>query len=124
MLVGERTGSPTAQVVEALYGVPTILPGGALLVAGIGVLRGGRVLAHRWALFVTGAWVPVALVPGLTAGFTAGRAVIGAWMLLLGRLFLRAARRATGRQARASHSRAAATSAATPTVSVGSTTGA
>jgi hypothetical protein len=86
-VAGAAMTDPSAVLVSALYGIPTLLIGAGLLVGGIGIVRarlwdGWR----RWVPLVTGAYVFVVLLPGLMAPFWAGRVVIGVWMLLFAAL--------------------------------------
>lgn len=88
---GEATDSSRAELVNALYGVPTILIGVGLLVAGIALLgsKAASVDTAPWVplvLTILGAWVFVALLPGLMVSHVLGRLAIGGWMLLFAAL--------------------------------------
>ena len=90
--VAEPADSPRAQTIEALYGPPTVAIGVALVVAGIGALRGGSVPGPRWLLLVVGGYVGAVLLPALAGPFDLARIAIGVWMLLFAWLFLAPAR--------------------------------
>lgn len=80
---GLRVDDPQAQLVGALYGVPTVLSGVGLVVAGIGLGRAGVWTGWwRWLVLATGLYVFVVLLPGIVAPFAVGRIVIGVWMLM------------------------------------------
>ena len=77
------TVSSEADLVNSLYGVPTILCGVGLLIGGIGFARAsGFVGWRRWLPLVLGAYVFVPLFPAIFAPFVWGRIAIGMWMLL------------------------------------------
>lgn len=95
-----RVAGPVSRSVRAalnglLYGVPTILIGLGMLVAGVGIVRAGPWTGwRRWTTLVTGAFV-VVVVLLITSTFTASQVVLGVWMLLfagVGLTLLRAPR--------------------------------
>lgn len=90
--VGEPADSPLAGTIESLYGIPTIALGLALVVAGVGALRGGVLPGPRWLLLATGLFVFVVLIPALMGPFELARIAIGVWMLLFAWLFTAPAR--------------------------------
>jgi hypothetical protein len=65
------------------YGTLSLLLGVALILLGIAAVR-ARVFSGwaRWATLATGVYVFVPMLPGLAAGFVAGRVVLGVWLLL------------------------------------------
>ncbi len=69
-------------LVGALYGIPTVLLGVALVVAGVGALR-TRLFdgVARWLLLALGVYVFVVLLPGLFGPMVAGRFAIAVWLL-------------------------------------------
>ena len=84
-------GDPRAELVDSLYGIPTVITGVTLVVAGVSLARsralpGGR----RWIVLVTGLYVFVALLPAVFGPDAAGRVAIGVWMLLFAALGLAA----------------------------------
>lgn len=88
---GEATGSSRAELVNGLYGVPTILTGVGLLAGGIALLRSNAASPDTapWVpLVVTflGAWVFVPLLPAIMGPHVLGRLAIGGWMLLFAAL--------------------------------------
>ena len=90
------TETTLGTTINSLYGIPVLMTGVGLAVAGVVLLRRdavGRPLA--WTLIALGAFVFVGLGPALaTDSFVAGRLAIAAWMLLfalLGWLMQRAA---------------------------------
>lgn len=81
------TDSSLATLVNNLYGLPVMLIGAGLLVAGIALLRQGPAgwVGARWMpalVLVLGIYVFVPLTPAIMGSFTAGRLGIGGWMLL------------------------------------------
>jgi hypothetical protein len=82
-LAGFRHPTGTTDVVEAGYGVATILIGGGLVAAGIAAIR-----AHVWSglrrfkPLACGAAVFLIVLPGIFGPFLAGRIVLTVWMLL------------------------------------------
>jgi hypothetical protein len=91
---GELVDGGWAQVVSALYAVPTILTGIGLVAAGVGIAR-ARALPGwgRWITLVVGIYVFAVLIPGIAGPFVAGRIVIGVWTLLFSALAWAAVRR-------------------------------
>jgi hypothetical protein len=80
---GAGVDDPRAQLVSSLYGIPTVITGVALVVAGIGIARSGVLTGwRRWIVLITGAFVFVGLIPALMGSDLAGRVGIGVWMLL------------------------------------------
>jgi hypothetical protein len=78
---------PRAELVSSLYGIPTVIIGLGLVVAGLAIARAGVVPGwRRWIALVTGAFVFVGLIPALTVSDLAGRIGIGVWMVLLAAL--------------------------------------
>ncbi|QJY49323.1 hypothetical protein [Pseudonocardia broussonetiae] len=77
---GSSVSDPQAELVNSLYGIPTILTGLGLLVGGFGLARG----ALRWVTVGLGAYVFVVLLPAIVAPYAAGRVAIGVWLLLFG----------------------------------------
>ena len=74
---------PQAQLVSSLYGIPTVVTGVALVLAGIAIARSGVLPGwRRWIVLATGAFVFVALIPALVGSDLLGRIGIGVWMLL------------------------------------------
>lgn len=90
------TADPRAASVGVLYAVPTLLIGAGMLAGGIGIVRAGLWTGwRRWTALAVGAYVFVALIPGLAGPFAAGRIALAVWMLLftaLGLTLLRAPR--------------------------------
>ncbi len=101
----EATDSSRAELVNALYGVPTMLTGVGLLIGGIALLR-SKEASHDTApwvpLVVTllGAWVFVPLLPAIMGPHVLGRLAIGGWMLLFAALGLGLAHPRTARVGR------------------------
>jgi hypothetical protein len=74
--------SPSANLIESLYGIPSVLIGLSLIAAGIAVIRAGRWHGWRRALpLLLGVYVFVPLTPALFASYEAARLAIGGWML-------------------------------------------
>lgn len=74
--------SPQANVIESLYGIPSILIGLTLIAAGTAVIRARRWHGWRRALpLLLGVYVFVPLTPALFAPHVAARLAIGGWML-------------------------------------------
>ncbi len=71
-----------SEVVGSLYGVPMLMLGIGLLVAGIGAIR-GRVFdgAAGWLVLTLGVYVFVVLIPAVFGPLVAGRIAIGVWLL-------------------------------------------
>jgi hypothetical protein len=71
-------GSPDANAVDNAYGIPMVLIGIGLVLAGIKpVLSSGR-----WMPLVLGVYVFVPLFPAVFGPMVLGRLAIGVWMLL------------------------------------------
>jgi hypothetical protein len=76
--------STLGTTIDSLYGVPVLLAGGGMLVAGIVLLR-RDVLDRRlsWTLAALGGFVFVGLTPAIsTDSFVGGRVAIMGWMAL------------------------------------------
>jgi hypothetical protein len=76
--------SSLGTTINSLYGIPVVLAGGGLLVAGIVLLR-RNVLDRRlsWTLTAIGGFVFVGLAPAIsTDSFVGGRLAIMGWMAL------------------------------------------
>lgn len=80
-------GSAEAASVDSAYGVPMILNGVGLLLAGIGVVR-SRVAhgAWRWLVLAMGVYVFVVLFPAVFGPLVVGRLAIAVWMLMFSAL--------------------------------------
>ena len=78
----EPSDSPWAITVGSLYGVPMLLIGVGLVIAGLVIAR-RRMLTGwaRWITLVTGGYVFVILFPAVFGPYVAGRLAIGCWML-------------------------------------------
>ena len=69
-------------VVGGLYGVPMVLLGLGMVVAGAGALRAGLFEgADRWLPLALGVYVFVVLFPAVFGPMVAGRIAIGVWLL-------------------------------------------
>lgn len=70
-------------VLDALYGVSTLVIGMGLVGAGVAVLRARVWIGwRRWVPLLTGAYVFVPMMPLMFAGFLGARLAITGWMLL------------------------------------------
>jgi len=82
--------SSRATLVSSLYGIPTILIGAGLIVAGVTAMRAEPALRRDpWLpglVLATGVYVFVALTPSLMGSFVAARLGIIGWMLLFAAL--------------------------------------
>lgn len=80
---GSTYPGPGTDVLDALYGVSSIMIGVGLLAAGRAVLR-ARVWSgrSRWLPLATGAYVFVPMFPAMFGGFLGARLAITGWMLL------------------------------------------
>lgn len=79
--------SPPTDLLDAFFGIASMLIGLGLVMAGVPVVRAKT--WHGWQRFTPlacGAAVFVILMPALFGGFLAGRLAIGFWMLLFGGL--------------------------------------
>jgi hypothetical protein len=76
--------STTATTVSSVYGLPTVLAGAGLAVAGIvGLRHPGTLPVPGWIVLALGLTVFVVLTPALASGgFVAGRLAIMVWMAL------------------------------------------
>lgn len=74
--------SPLSNLIERLYGIPSVLIGLSLIATGIAVIRSGRWRGWRRGLpLALGVYVFVPLTPALFASYVAARLAIGGWML-------------------------------------------
>ena len=93
------TASPEADLVNSLYGIPTIVCGIGLVLGGIGFARSSGMAGwQRWLPLALGIYVFVPLLPAVFAPYVWGRIAISVWMLLfvaLGWLLIRPIRGAT-----------------------------
>jgi len=89
--------SPRTDVLDALYGVSSVLIGIGMVVAGVAVLRAGRWTGWRGGLVLAiGVYVFVPMMPALLGPFALARLAITGWMLLfaaLGWVLLRSGER-------------------------------
>lgn len=83
----DLAGSPQADLVDNSYGVPTILMGIGLIVAGVGLAR-ERVLTGwgRWITLAVGVYLIFPLLPAVFGPLVLGRIAIGVWLLLFAAL--------------------------------------
>ncbi len=94
--ISARNGAMNSGIgaaVNAAYGLPMVLLGVGLTVAGVGAAR-VRLFdsAGRWLLLALGVYVFVVLFPAVFGPIVAGRIAIGVWMLMfagLGLLLMR-----------------------------------
>jgi hypothetical protein len=83
------TDDPFPAWFGVLYGIPTVLIGLGLLVAGAGIGRAGCWTGwRRWITLALGAYVAVVLIPLIDTTFAIGQLVLGGWMLLFAGLGL------------------------------------
>lgn len=81
--------SHLGSLLGGLYGLPMLLIGVGLTVAGATLLRSGALRAIAWFLALLGVWLFVVMTPALASGsFVAGRIAIGSWLLLFAGLGL------------------------------------
>lgn len=81
------SGEPLYDLVQSLFGIPTMLTGIGLMLGGVGVLRAGTWKgAKRFLPLILGVYVFVALTPAILGPHIAGRLGIGIWVLLFGYL--------------------------------------
>ena len=77
------TSSAQADLINSLYGIPTIICGVGLLVGGIGFAKASRLTGwQRWLPLILGIYVFVPLMPAIFAPYVWGRIAISVWMLL------------------------------------------
>jgi hypothetical protein len=77
------TASPEADLVNNLYGIPTIICGIGLLIGGVGFVQASRLSGwRRWLPLILGIYVFVPLMPAIFAPYVWGRIAISVWMLL------------------------------------------
>jgi hypothetical protein len=70
---------PGVGYIVAAYGVASIAVGAGLTLAGVAVARAGRWTGwRRWTPLACGAGVFVVVMPGVAAGFLAGRLALAA----------------------------------------------
>jgi hypothetical protein len=82
-----RVGTPAADAVDNSYGIPMILIGLGLVMAGIGLAR-RHVLPGwgRWVPLALGVYVFVPMFPAVFGPMVLGRIAIGVWMLMFAAL--------------------------------------
>lgn len=95
--VGWDEGSAGASLLDAGYGVASLLLGVGLVVAGSSLARGRQLPGRlgRWIVLVCGVYVFVPLLPALFAPMVVGRVAIAVWQLLfaaIGLVVVRAVR--------------------------------
>jgi hypothetical protein len=74
--------SARTDMIGSLYGIATFLIGGALVMAGMAIIRAGRWQGWRRVLpLILGVFVFVPLTPALFASYVLARLAIGGWML-------------------------------------------
>jgi len=74
-------------VLEAMYGIFSMLLGAALIAEGIAVARAGAWRGwRRWVPLALGVWVFMPMTPALALSFTGARYAIAGWMLLFAAL--------------------------------------
>ena len=77
------TASAEADLINSLYGIPTIVCGVGLLVGGIGFAKSSGLTGwRRWLPLILGIYVFVPLLPAVFAPYVWGRIAISVWMLL------------------------------------------
>lgn len=81
------TVSEQADLVNSLYGIPTLLTGIGMVMGGIGFARASGLTGwRRWLPLVIGVYVFVPLFPAIFAPYAFGRIAIAGWNLLFGAL--------------------------------------
>jgi len=79
--------SSEADLVNSLYGIPTIATGVGMVIGGIAFARSSGLTGwRRWLPLSLGLYVFVPLLPAIFAPFNVGRLAIGGWMLLFAAL--------------------------------------
>lgn len=79
--------SELTELIEAIYGVVSMLIGLAFVVLGLAVARAGRWTGWaRWVPLAIGIYVFVPLTPAILGPFVVARLAIGGWMLLFAAL--------------------------------------
>lgn len=93
MLADSPYPAPATDVLDAAYGISTILIGTGLVAAGVAVARAGVWSGwRRWVTLACGGAVFVVVLPAVFVvipgvdSFLVGRAALGAWMLLFAAL--------------------------------------
>lgn len=83
--IDARNDSAIATIVSSGYGVPTVLIGLGLVLAGIPLARRRRLpgTLGRWIVLASGVYVFVPLLPALAGPMVVGRVGLGVWFLLL-----------------------------------------
>jgi hypothetical protein len=77
---------PSAELVDSLYGIPTLVTATGLVVGGFAIARSGVLVGwRRWIVLVTGAFV-VVLIPALMGPEVLAHLAIAVWMLLFAAL--------------------------------------
>ena len=84
---GDAEHSSYGKLIENAYAVPVLLTGFGLTLAGIALLRRGRIVWTEarwmpWLVLMLGVYVFFPLSPAISGSFAAGRLAIGGWMLL------------------------------------------
>lgn len=81
------TTSAEAQLVNSLYGAPTMIIGFGLIIGGIGFASSSGLTGwRRWLPLALGVYVFVPLLPAVFAPFAFGRIAIAGWMVLFAAL--------------------------------------
>lgn len=74
---------PGTDLLDALYGISSIMIGAGLVGAGVAVLRAGIWRGwRRWVPLALGVYVFVPMFPAMFGGFLTARLAISGWMLL------------------------------------------
>jgi hypothetical protein len=78
-----RVGTPSADAVDNAYGIPMIVIGVGLVLAGVGLARRPVLPGWgRWVTLVLGIYVFVPLFPAVFGPLVWGRIAIGVWLAL------------------------------------------
>lgn len=92
-LAGSRYPTPATDVLDAAYGISTILIGAGLVATGVTVVRAGVWTGWaRWVVLACGVAVFAVVIPAVFVvvpgvdPFVAGRVALGGWMLLFAAL--------------------------------------